>query len=259
MCWRTRLMTIGLLVAMMSAPAGAAAETMAERGVVRAADHAGIWEEDAIRWRSQFELRPAVKEQFDRVALVRPLGPEVEILEVAPDSVAPVRDGNGRMVGIKLPDQRTAPWNVTLVVRQPVGDAGRVAPPMIGPRAPQRVMLRDAKFTPANGSALSEHPGFVATKAVGRDRRQRIEASFDEPADNADRPVYFRPTDLQGAALPGQVEAVAVHKRRMVWVLGAALALVAGIGAAAYRWLAGRAKEEEAEAILEEHGMDLEI
>lgn len=259
MRWTTRVLTWGLLLTLTFSPAVVAAETTSTPWVVRAADHVGFWEDEHVRWRSKFELRPEIKEAFGTIRLARAIPADHRVVEVSPASVELVRDAEGRVTGLRLPETRSAPWTVTLVVRQPLGGSGRLQPPMVGPRAPHRVTLQGAKFTPSDGSGLREHPGFVATDAIGRDRRRRIASSFGEPPDKADRPVFYRPTDLEGAALPGEAVAETVHKRRAVWVLGVALVLLMGVGAVAYRWLAGRAKEEEAERILEEHGVELDV
>ena len=253
MKWAIKVVTLVTLFVAVSAPA----QSETRPWVVRTADHAGFWEGDHVRWRSQYELRSEARKAFDELRFVRPV--DGTVVEVAPESVSLIRDPEGRATGVRFPDREPAPWNITLVVRQPVGEAGRLKPPLLGSTAPHRVALRGAKFTPADGSALRVHPGFVATEGVDRDGRRRIDASFEEPPPKADRPVYFRPMDLEGAALPGRVESVAAHKRRTVWVLGVVLVALVGLGAGAYRWLDGRAKEEEAEAILAEHDIEFDL
>lgn len=261
--WKSKLLVLSALLVVLvgwsprSEASGGGG--LSEPEGIRAADHVGSWRDDHVRWRSQLELEPQYKDDTDFVAFTHPLPKNHRILEVSPEDIALVRDAEGRTRGIRLPADQSAPWMVTLVVRQPAGGDTRLRPPLVGEQVPQRITLRGAKFFPNDRSALVEFPGFVATPEFGEQNRERLETSFDDPDPEAARPVFVQPAELDAPTLAGTVTPDDEHRRRTMWILAGVLVLFVGLSAAVYRWLGPRAREEEADAILEEYDDELAI
>lgn len=261
--WKSKLLVLSTLLVVLvgwsprSEASGGGG--LSEPEGIRAAEHVGSWRDDSIRWRSKLELEPHHKDDTEFTPFTHPLPADHRILEVSPGDIALVRDAEGRTRGIRLPGDQSAPWMVTLVVRQPAGGEPPLRPPLVGQQVPQRVTLRGAKFSPNDRSALVTYPGFVATPDFGEQNRDRLEASFDDPDPEADRPVFAQPAELDGPTLAGTVTPDDEHRRRTMWILAGLLVLFVALSAAMYRWLGPRAKEEEADAIMEAYDDELAI
>lgn len=225
--------------------------------VVDAASHVGLYEKGRMTWKSTYELKGFVKNEVGRVELLNPLPKDAEVTEVSPDGVEPRRDGRGRIVGLDLPTSPSAPWRVDLVVRQPYEPPQDLAPPAAGRHATQRVALQGVRFAPTDESALVEHPGFVAPRNFDFDTKAKFDNQFGDPPREANASIFYRPVDLDGATISGAITSEKKHRTRSLTVLLGVLGLLVASGALGFRWLDSKAKEEEAEAILREHGGDL--
>jgi hypothetical protein len=221
---------------------------------VRTASHVGELSNDKILWRSRYAVAPVALDQPSRVAFVRPLPDDTEFVETSPPGATLVRDGSGRPTALRIPGSSSEEEEVSMVVRHGFDPETALQPPFSGERTEQRVALEGLRYAPADESGLRTYPGHMAHGSDGQEVGDRVEGYLGDPPGEREHLIYVRPTDLASGGLSGEFTTEEAHRQRVVFLLGGALVLFGLLVAGAYKLLEGRAKEERAEAILEEHG-----
>lgn len=258
--WRSFAIETIAVVAFLALP-GAALAAGPQEGPnpsrtrdVRAAGHVGELTNDRMVWRSRYAVHPVDPETASRIAFVRPLPEETEVVETSPPGATLVRNGSGRPTAVRVPAPASDREEVSLVVRHGFDAESGLQPPFAGERTDQRVALQGLHYSPADDSGLRSYPGHMATEHEGTEAGESIEGYLGEPPGEREHLIYARPTDLAGARLSGAFTSDESHRRRVVFLLGGVLVVLGVLIGGAYKWLEGRAKEERAEAILEEYG-----
>jgi hypothetical protein len=225
--------------------------------VTSAASHDAQVSGDGVTWRSVYvgahgALAPG---EHLRIDLAHPITATLDV-ERSP-GVTAERDGRA-ITALVVEGDRVASWHDAITVtlheaRAHDGEAELLAPPLARGDAVQRVTVGgdgDLRFAP-DGAPFEHHVGYWVTAGVSEADKTACDSALDSHPAIDDTPFYVAHAD----ALPvvrGHTSTGADRAR--AGVLGVTLVSVIVVASLAwgYRRLTGRARVEQAEAILRE-------
>lgn len=229
--------------------------------------HVATYEDGVVRWQSTLPVDLATED-----GRVRPLAfrfpiprssefPEARRVETTGESRA--REGDEadgkRTKRVRLTDPEHDEMVLEVTREWRPGSGEPLKPPLVRGAGLQRVSLRGVRYYPGEGVGLERYPGYIGPRGLARDPDDQFAFEPEPGVEEVEQIVYVRPTELPDGGLAGDYQASESIKMRTMWVLGGFGVLLMFVGVAAYRWLERPAREEEAEAILAEHGESLDL
>ena len=203
--------------------------------------HRGAVGDTGVLWESTF---------FGPATFVGPLPDDVVIERV--DGGTLVTDARGT-VGV----DRAGGGLIVLVTRQTASELATLHPPLVA--TPQRVLLTTdshelVAFTADERSGVDGYVGYAASAGIG-ERARRVLDEVCGPSDRAAR-IYVEASSYD--ELRGRVVRASDRRDAMAAIMGSVLIAGLVIGVLAYRRLAGLARLEQADALLDRRFRELE-
>lgn len=230
---------------------------------VLTAAHEGELADQAILWRSTYELAPAQQASAEvlRLEMAVPLPADVQVHAGEPP-LAPVLDEQGRIVGFDVvPTDLLRHYpQLRIELEQPLPERRgiRLAAPMVAGDAVQAVAVvgsETAIFEPAPSTGLLRHVGFSSARGLQAAQRRRADQLLGPAWQGWGKGrVYLRvgPQLLEAGGLTGDLLETPERTRPALAVAGAVLPLLVLGLVLMHRRLDRSAKVERAEKVLEQ-------
>jgi hypothetical protein len=226
----------------------------------RAAVHDARVTRDGITWRSIYVDNAAIadKRQAIRLELARPIDATLDV--AGSPGVTPIVSDES-IVAFVIDADRLPYWNdaVAVTLHAPRSDAGKHEEVLEAPLAhgdvPQRIVVSgddDLRFEP-DEPTLERHVGYWAPASSRESERRACDEAIGSraPLPLDDLPIYVAGVD-GAATIRGHFTTGPERARPGVIAATLLFVLVAALLAIAHRVLSGRARIEQAEAILRE-------